>query len=101
MPVLFDLHRVLEYNRLSLDIEVQQMPLYEYHCPHCEIKFTSLRLFSKADAPATCPQCGGQDTKRAISLFATLSKSADGSTKSVGDSSCAGCSSGSCAHCHH
>lgn len=78
------------------------MPLYEYRCPHCEITFSLLRPFSKADAPAACPQCGGQDTKRAISLFAALSKSSDGSTKAVGGGSgCAGCSSGSCAGCKH
>ncbi len=78
------------------------MPLYEYHCPHCEIKFDLLRPFSKADAPATCPQCKGQDTRRAISRVAFFSKNADGSTSTSSSSGgCAGCASGSCAGCGH
>ncbi|MHB0857609.1 MAG: FmdB family zinc ribbon protein [Anaerolineae bacterium] len=76
------------------------MPLYEYSCHHCEIKFELLRPFSKADAPASCPHCDGQDTKRAISRFASFSRSADGSTSAHGGGGgCAGCPSHSCAGC--
>jgi len=38
-----------------------------------------LRPMSKADAPAGCPQCQGEDTERAISLLASFSKCSDGS----------------------
>ena len=78
------------------------MPLYEYYCPHCEIKFDLLRPFSRADDTAICPECGGQDTKRAISTFASFSKSSDGATHSVGGGGgCAGCASGHCGSCGH
>jgi len=79
------------------------MPLYEYYCPHCERKFELLRSFSKADAPATCPECQGQDTRRAISMFASFSRSSDGSTQSVagGGGGCAGCAAGHCSTCGH
>lgn len=77
------------------------MPIYEYRCPHCELKFELLRPFSKADAPATCPKCGGQDTQRLISRFASFSKGSSGETTSLGGGGCAGCSSGSCAGCKH
>ena len=77
------------------------MPLYEYRCPHCEIKFTKLRPFSQADAPAACPECRGEDTRRVLSTFASFSKGSDGSTHAVGGGGCAGCSAGSCAGCGH
>ena len=78
------------------------MPLYEYSCPHCDIHFDMLRPFSKADAPACCPECGGEDTKRAVSMFASFSKGSDGSTSSVGGGGgCAGCAGSSCATCSH
>ena len=79
------------------------MPLYEYRCPHCEITFDMLRPFSKADAPATCPQCKGDDTKRCVSRVAFIRRNSDGSASasSGGGHNCAGCSLGSCAGCRH
>ena len=79
------------------------MPIYEYRCPHCEISFDKLRPFSQADAPAPCPQCGGQDTARAISRFAFHSSGGNGeaSHSSNGGGGCAGCTASSCAGCHH
>ena len=76
------------------------MPFYEYKCPHCDITFSKLRPFSQADAPAPCPECGGEDTKRAISLFSSFSKSSDGSTRAIGGGGgCAGCASHACGSC--
>ncbi|MBC7255805.1 MAG: zinc ribbon domain-containing protein [Chloroflexi bacterium] len=78
------------------------MPLYEYYCPHCEITFTKLRPFSQADAPAACPECHGEDTRRLISTFASFSKGSDGEARSVaGSGGCAGCGASSCAGCGH
>jgi putative FmdB family regulatory protein len=95
------------------------MPLYEYQCTACHVSFDLLRRFSEADTPAVCPQCGGCDTKRAISRFATLGGGAsdfggdygggegasaeDGSAEDGGSAGggCSGCSSGNCAHCKH
>ena len=76
------------------------MPLYEYDCVGCGRNFDLRRPFSQADAPAPCPQCQGEDTKRAISMFACSTKGGDGSTRSVGGSGgCAGCLASSCAEC--
>jgi putative FmdB family regulatory protein len=78
------------------------MPLYEYVCPHCELKFEQLRPFSRANDPATCPECKGTDTKRAISNFASFSRNSDGSTESHGGGGgCAGCAAGHCGSCGH
>ncbi|MFO7697803.1 MAG: zinc ribbon domain-containing protein [Anaerolineae bacterium] len=77
------------------------MPLYEYHCPHCDVTFDRLRPFSQADAPIRCPECQGEDTRRKISRCASFSRGEDGSTRSVGGGGCAGCAGGSCASCSH
>jgi putative FmdB family regulatory protein len=80
------------------------MPLYEYHCDACARKFTMLRPFSKADAPAPCPACHGEHTQRALSLCASFSRNADGSSQAIsggGGGGCASCSSGNCGHCGH
>ena len=45
------------------------MPIYEYHCAECGEKF---ELFVRSVAKRTdltCPRCGGQKVKKAISLF--------------------------------
>lgn len=76
------------------------MPLYEYRCEACKIKFDLLRRFADADAPARCPQCG-QDSKRALSRVVALRGSGGEGAESADGSSCAGCSSGNCAHCGH
>ena len=79
------------------------MPLYEYCCADCEIKFSKLRSFSQADQPITCPECEGLNTRRAISVFAAVSRGTNGESQAVagGGSGCAGCGRGSCAGCHH
>ena len=83
-----------------VDDGVVIVPLYEYLCARCDVKFDLLRSFSQADAPAACPECQGQDSKRAISLVASFSRSSDGSTRSIaGSNGCAGCSASSCAQC--
>lgn len=76
------------------------MPLYEYYCADCKIKFEALRKMSQADDPIACVRCRGMNTTRAISAFAALSKEAGGGTRSLGGASgCAACSASSCAAC--
>ncbi len=47
------------------------MPMYEYECQTCGEKFEMRRGFSDADDDITCPKCGAQNVKRAMSLFAS------------------------------
>jgi putative FmdB family regulatory protein len=78
------------------------MPLYEYHCPRCDSTFDLLRPYSRADDPATCPDCNCAEGKRGLSLFASFSKSSDGSSHAVGGSSgCASCGASTCRNCSH
>ncbi|MFP3976117.1 MAG: zinc ribbon domain-containing protein [Dehalococcoidia bacterium] len=69
------------------------MPIYEYVCPNCKLKFEMLRTMSQADAVATCPECS-TGSRRVPSTF--CGNSEDGP---IGGSSCGTCSSASCSTC--
>jgi putative FmdB family regulatory protein len=76
------------------------MPLYEYYCADCKIKFEALRGMSQADDPIACVRCKGTNTSRTISTFAAISKESGGDSRSLGGASgCASCSATSCATC--
>ena len=71
------------------------MPIYEYVCLKCELKFEMLRSFNSSDKGITCEKCGSQKIKRTISIF-----NAHGSSPaSSGGVSCASCSGANCASC--
>ena len=72
------------------------MPIYEYFCSNCELKFELLRPMSQAGGVASCPGCGGR-AQRVPSLFA---KSSEGSLASESGSACSTCSSDTCSSCH-
>ena len=48
------------------------MALYEYKCSFCEERFELMRSMSAADEPAECPECGGVESRRVISNFASI-----------------------------
>ncbi len=75
------------------------MPLYEYLCHDCHLKFEALRTFNQADKPMPCPRCQGKRTRRAISRFAAFSKEGEGGSRSLAGNPCSSCSSGSCSTC--
>lgn len=79
------------------------MPIYEYCCDDCEIKFDVLRTMSQADDPIACVQCEGMNTRRALSLFAAVSRGKGGETRSVAGagSGCSSCAATSCTTCGH
>jgi len=75
------------------------MPIYEYYCPRCAAKFEELRPMSRADEPATCTK-GHPGAARTLSVFAAVSKDADGSVSMMdGGGGCA-CGGGGCG-CGH
>jgi len=53
------------------------MPLYEYFCEECNIRFQRLRPLSALDEPAACPE-GHSAGRRLISLFSAVSKDSAG-----------------------
>jgi putative FmdB family regulatory protein len=70
------------------------MPLYEYRCRDCDASFEKLTRRDLADSIA-CPECGGSQPRRLLSLFATFSQSSTGEVSAVAGGGC-GCG-GACA----
>ena len=52
------------------------MALYEYKCSDCEERFELMRPMSAADDLAPCPDCGGTESRRLISNFASVTPGA-------------------------
>ena len=46
------------------------MPIYEYKCDKCNIRFSTLVRSWQETTLAACPKCGRKDTERTISSFA-------------------------------
>jgi putative FmdB family regulatory protein len=44
------------------------MPIYEYRCESCSERFEE--LVRRPDDPVSCPECGGVEAERLISVFA-------------------------------
>ena len=47
------------------------MPVYEYHCTHCDEDFEILVLNTAASEGIACPACSEDDVVRKFSTFAT------------------------------
>ncbi|MCS7202570.1 MAG: zinc ribbon domain-containing protein [Dictyoglomus sp.] len=63
------------------------MPIYEYKCKDCGNIFEKLTY---KEEEIECPNCGGKNIKKLISLFASI-----GSEKGI----CSSCSSRNCSSC--
>jgi len=75
------------------------MPIYEYFCTQCNLKFELLRPSSQSSETASCPYCHN-GAERIFSSFACSSKSSEGTSTPLGGSSpCSTCSATSCAAC--
>ncbi len=75
------------------------MPIYEYVCSDCNLKFELLRTLSQANEGASCPHCHN-NAERILSTFASFSKSDNGlTTPLAGSNPCGSCSTSSCNTC--
>jgi putative FmdB family regulatory protein len=59
------------------------VPIYEYRCAECGEKFETL-VFSSSEENVDCPACGGEQTEKLISMFASCGESSNGSSGSCG-----------------
>ncbi|MDY6893317.1 MAG: zinc ribbon domain-containing protein [Chloroflexota bacterium] len=76
------------------------MPVYEYQCSKCDLRFELLRPMSQVNEGASCPRCNNGANK-VLSSFAAFSKSSSGDSAPVGGgSSCGTCSASNCSSCH-
>lgn len=55
------------------------MPIYEYHCDHCQQDFEKLVSFSEANREPVCPICQSQQTRKKISKVAGFNQGSAGS----------------------
>jgi len=74
------------------------MPIYEYTCQECGLRFDALRSMKDADSPIPCKACRSEQTRRAISVFFA---SSEGRPVAAASSGCGSCQGGSCASCGH
>ena len=76
------------------------MPIYEYVCPDCGLKFELLRPFHQANDKAACTRCQHQAERR-LSTFASFSRDESGESVPVAGTggSCAGCTATNCSSC--
>ena len=74
------------------------MPIYEYVCSDCGLKFELLRPLSQAKEGASCPHCHNS-AERIFSPFASFSTDESGLSSPVGGSSCTTCGTNSCNTC--
>ena len=54
------------------------MPIYEYRCEECDEPFEVFVRSSSQQTQLTCPKCGGQKVKKAVSLFGIGGASSSG-----------------------
>ena len=71
------------------------MPIYEYRCDDERKVFQKLRPMSAMDEPIDCPDCGSE-SKRVLSLFATIAVGEGFGESDFGAPSGGGCCGGSC-----
>jgi putative FmdB family regulatory protein len=62
------------------------MPIYEYECSECGDSFEKMVRFYEADQAQICPACQSQNTKKKISVFASLGGANDRSAGSASSS---------------
>ncbi len=76
------------------------MPIYEYVCSDCDLKFELLRPFSQADEGTSCPRCHN-GAERIVSTCASFSKNESGEVTALAGagSSCGGCAATGCNTC--
>ncbi|MCK4388349.1 MAG: zinc ribbon domain-containing protein [Dehalococcoidia bacterium] len=76
------------------------MPIYEYFCPQCNLKFELLRPLDQSNVTASCPRCHNE-ANRMVSSFTSASKGTEEVSPPIGGSSpCSTCSALTCAACN-
>ncbi len=48
------------------------MPMFEYRCESCGERFEKLVRSSSSEQSVVCPSCGGTDTRKQFSTFASV-----------------------------
>jgi putative FmdB family regulatory protein len=73
------------------------MPIYEYTCPGCDLKFEVLHRSGEEEKPA-CPKCGNRQVLRLFSVFGFSCGGSFVASTPKGDG-CSTCRSKDCSSC--
>ncbi|HHZ20668.1 MAG TPA: zinc ribbon domain-containing protein [Firmicutes bacterium] len=73
------------------------MPIYEFECLDCKLKFDELCSINTREIP--CPKCQSINTKRLISMFG-IGQGAGGGSHGHTGTKCTSCHGGHCSGCH-
>jgi putative FmdB family regulatory protein len=68
------------------------MPIYDINCSDC--RYSGEMLALTADAPLTCPSCGGSNVEKQMSATSSLSGKTPQAYPGAGDTACCGQSPG-------
>ena len=79
---------------MEFQITGGSMPLYEYVCSSCDVKFERLRTMAEG-GHADCPDCG-IDSRRVLSVFAAFSQGGARNMTAINGGGCACASGGTC-----
>jgi putative FmdB family regulatory protein len=73
------------------------MPIYEYYCPDCDVRFEARRSIAESDKPALCTNCQHAQAHRIVSSFAA--HTGNGGASASSGSACGTCSTKHCSTC--
>lgn len=73
------------------------MPIYEYVCTTCSLRFQKLRSMEASKESGSCPDCGSR-AARALSVFAAFTRGSNGDMESMISGGC-GCGVGGACGC--
>ena len=68
------------------------MPIFEYHCKKCGVKFEKI-VFNREASPPVCPNCQAEEVEKLISVPGSVGV-AGGSSTSAPSCGSGGCGSG-------
>ena len=67
------------------------MPIYEYTCTHCEVRFEKLVKSMRDESAARCPKCGSTGARRTLSVFAVSSSGREATRPQTEPGTCHRC----------
>ena len=76
------------------------MPIYEYECSECSLRFDERKQFKDINLAVSCPKCGGPGNRQ-LSVFTAVSMSTSqnnsaGTTQNINSGGC--CGGGCCSN---
>jgi len=74
------------------------MPIYEYICNECLLKFELRRPIGKADIEIICKKCESHNVRRLLSICNSPNHQKKSQSSNSG---CGSCNGGSCNGCHY